>query len=155
MCGLEDVGQAPLPGASLYDGANWWAGTPVFEPPGRAERRASGVTRDALPAGAAADGAEDSKGRGGGEEGGSGEGKDSGEGTDIGEGAGDGGGVEGQGPSGHGHGQETGPGHALLEARWLSMQYAFPLRALPQLLNALAALAAEPRSEVGAQPHHC
>jgi len=36
VCGLEDVGEAPAHGASLYDGENWYRGAPPLEAPGAA-----------------------------------------------------------------------------------------------------------------------
>ncbi|KAL1500570.1 hypothetical protein AB1Y20_013225 [Prymnesium parvum] len=54
VCALEDVGQLPLPGATPYDGSNWWAGPPSFQAP-RADGGAGDVSASAA-AGPAAGG---------------------------------------------------------------------------------------------------
>ena len=73
VCGLEDVGELPAPGASLYDGENWYRGSPRFEPPGvrqqPARRESVGAVRDGDGMPPTAD-APDRRGGGGGSGGG-------------------------------------------------------------------------------------
>lgn len=49
VCGLEDVGAAPAPQATAYDGENWYYGTPRLEAP-RAVTAAGGVVPHAAVA---------------------------------------------------------------------------------------------------------
>ena len=70
VCGLEDMGEVPAPGACRYDGENWYRGSPTFEAPGgraaeAARRRvaAEGAVTCTSRAGASGSGASAGDGR--------------------------------------------------------------------------------------------